>query len=100
MSQLNISYSEREIICDGLAALVGICRAHSKSFQNVKFLVLYVKVNCVPDFDEGSFTPYKDRGMEVLIVGFSGAAPSVIPLSMRHITLAVREGQVLQTLFL
>lgn len=53
MSQLNTSYSERDIICDGLAALVGICRDHSKSFQNVKFLVLYVKVNCVSDFDEG-----------------------------------------------
>lgn len=63
MSQLNVSYSEREIICDGLAALVGICRDHSKSFQNVKFLVLYVKVNCVSDFDEGRVAlPIKTEG--------------------------------------
>lgn len=47
-----------------------------------------------------SFTPYKHRRIEVLIVGFFGAAPAVIPRLMRHITLAVREGQVLQTLFL
>lgn len=55
-------------------------------------MVLYVRVNYVPGFEEGSFTPYKQRWSEVLIVGFLGAAPSVIPLLMRHITQAVREG--------
>lgn len=46
-----------------------------------------------------SSTPHKHRRMEILIVGFFGAAPSVIPL-LRCFTLAVREGQVLQIWFL